>query len=128
MPAHWCSGAATLQGNGTTGLYEGDVGYRRYEPLWRSPIGGRRRKLRSERGQPLQEFTGSCATLTKGAFKGETACTNGIPNFYGTDDLKATLSNNSGFAGLLAKYKMGPGDALRRLAVVAADRIPVTTF
>ncbi len=55
----------------------------------------------------LSNFTGTCATLTKGAFKGETACTSGIPNLYGPDDLKATLSNNSGLM-LLAKYRWGP--------------------
>ena len=55
----------------------------------------------------LSNFTGTCATLTKVALKGETACTSGIPNFYGPDDLKATLSNNSGLM-LLAKYKWGP--------------------
>ena len=32
------------------------------------------------------------------------ACTSGIPNFYNADDLKATLSNNTGVM-LLAKYK-----------------------
>ena len=30
----------------------------------------------------LSTFTGSCATLTKGPFKGQTGCTSGIPNFY----------------------------------------------
>ena len=55
----------------------------------------------------LSNFAGSCSTLTKGPFKGETGCTSGIPNFYGPDDLKATLSDNSGFT-LLAKYRWGP--------------------
>ena len=42
------------QGNGTTGLYQGDVGADIENALWRPPVGGRRRQLRSERGQPLQ--------------------------------------------------------------------------
>ena len=41
-------------------------------------------------------FNGSCAVLTKGPLAGETGCVNGIPNFYNADDLKATLSNNTG--------------------------------
>ncbi len=52
----------------------------------------------------LSSFTGSCATITKGPFKGETACASGIPMFYGSDDLKATLSNNTGVF-LLGKYR-----------------------
>ena len=52
----------------------------------------------------LSTFTGSCATLKSGPFKGETGCTSGIPTFYDQDDLKATLSNNTGVF-LLGKYK-----------------------
>ena len=55
----------------------------------------------------LSNFTGTCATLTKGPFKGQTGCSDGIPMFYGPDDLKATLSNNTGTM-LLAKYRSGP--------------------
>ena len=40
-----------------------------------------------------------------GPFKGQAACISGIPKFYSTDDLKATLSNNTG-TWLLAKYKL----------------------
>ena len=32
-------------------------------------------------------------------YKGQTACTYGIPKFYDGGDLKATLSNNVGFLG-----------------------------
>jgi hypothetical protein len=42
----------------------------------------------------------------KGPFAGRTACVSGIPNFYNSDDLKATLSNNTGVL-LLAKYARG---------------------
>ena len=51
-------------------------------------------------------FNGTCAVLTKGPFAGQTGCVNGIPNFYNADDLKATLSNNTGVL-LLAKYTWG---------------------
>jgi hypothetical protein len=36
----------------------------------------------------LSNFTGTCATLTTGPFKGQTGCSDGIPMFYGPDDLK----------------------------------------
>jgi predicted porin len=52
----------------------------------------------------LSTFTGSCATLTKGAFAGQTGCTSGLPMFYADTDLKATLSNNTGVL-ITAKYK-----------------------
>ena len=51
-------------------------------------------------------FNGSCAVLAKGPFAGQTGCVNGIPNFYSADDLKATLSNNTGVL-LLTKYTWG---------------------
>ena len=35
----------------------------------------------------LGTFTGTCATLTKGPFAGQTGCTSGIPKFYGNTDL-----------------------------------------
>ena len=52
----------------------------------------------------LSTFTGTCATLTKGPFAGQTGCTSGLPQFYANTDLKATLSNNTGFL-FSAKYK-----------------------
>jgi len=47
---------------------------------------------------------GTCAVVKSGPFKGQTACTSGIPEFYSADDLKATLSNNTGLM-LAAKYR-----------------------
>src|ERR1700729_426213 len=94
------------QGNGTTGLYQGDVGAdvaNLFGGLLSVDIVG----SYARNAVSLSNFTGTCATLTKSPSKGQTACTNGIPNFYGPDDLKAKLSNNSGFM-LLAKYKCGP--------------------
>ena len=92
------------QGNGTTGLYQGDVG---------ADIEGLGGLLSidvvgsyAQNAVSLSNFAGSCSTLTKGPFAGQTGCASGIPNFYGPDDLKATLSNNSGLM-LLAKYRWG---------------------
>ena len=49
-----------------------------------------------------------CSTLTKGAFAGQTECTNSVPGIYtglyDRSDLQATLSNNVGFM-LNTKYK-----------------------
>ena len=52
----------------------------------------------------LSNFTGTCAVLKSGPFKGQTGCTDGVPQFYNGGDLKATLSNNVG-TFLLGKYK-----------------------
>jgi predicted porin len=93
------------QGNGSTGLYQGQIG-------GDFNVGGGVLSLDGVGGYAkdavsVSTFTGTCATLTKGPFKGQTGCASGIPNFYNTDDLKATLSNNTGFM-LLSKYKLGP--------------------
>jgi predicted porin len=94
------------QGNGTTGLYQADIGadiQNLFGGLLSLDLVG----SYAQNAVSLSNFTGTCATLTKGPFKGQTGCTSGIPNFYGPDDLKATLSNNTGLM-LLAKYKWGP--------------------
>ncbi|MGC2782817.1 MAG: hypothetical protein WA397_03085 [Roseiarcus sp.] len=93
------------QGNGTTGLYQGDIGAD-IENLFGGLLSVDLVGSYAQNAVSLSNFSGSCATLTKGAFAGQTGCTSGIPNFYGPDDLKATLSNNSGLM-LLAKYKWG---------------------
>ena len=46
----------------------------------------------------LSNFTGTCAILESGPFKGQAGCTDGIPEFYNESDLKATLSNNVGIS------------------------------
>jgi predicted porin len=94
------------QGNGTTGLYQADIGAdieNRFGGLLSVDLVG----SYAQNAVSLSNFTGTCATLAKGPFKGQTGCTSGIPNFYSPDDLKATLSNNSGLM-LLAKYRWGP--------------------
>jgi predicted porin len=94
------------QGNGTTGLYQGDIG-----GDFANPFGGVLSVdfvgSYAQNAVSLSNFTGTCATLTKGPFKGQTGCSDGIPLGYGPDDLKATLSNNTGTM-LLAKYRWGP--------------------
>jgi predicted porin len=91
------------QGNGTTGLYQGDIGADIANPfggvLSVDAIGSY-----AQNAVSLSNFSGACSTLTKGPLAGQTGCTSGIPMFYGPDDLKATLSNNTGLE-LLAKYR-----------------------
>ena len=98
------------QGNGTTGLYQGDVGAD-FNLFGGTPFAGVLSVdgigSYAQNAVNLSNFTGACATLTKGSFKGQTGCSDGIPMFYGADDLKATLSNNTGTM-LLAKYRSGP--------------------
>ena len=94
------------QGNGTTGLYQGDVG-----GDFANPFGGVLSVdfigSYAQNAVNLSNFTGTCSTITKGPFKGQTGCSDGIPSGYGPDDLKATLSNNTGTM-LLARYRWGP--------------------
>ena len=98
------------QGNGTTGLYQGDVGAD-FDLFGGTPFAGTLSVdgigSYAQNAVNLSNFTGTCATLTKGPLKGQTGCSDGIPMFYGADDLKATLSNNTG-AMLLARYRWGP--------------------
>jgi predicted porin len=94
------------QGNGTTGLYQGDVGAD-VTNLFGGLLSVDAIGSYAQNAVSLSNFSGSCSTVTKGALAGQTGCTSGIPEFYGPDDLKATLSNNSGVE-LLAKYKWGP--------------------
>jgi predicted porin len=96
------------QGNGMNGLYQGQVGAD-FNVFGGSPFGG---VLSMDTiGSWAKDvvnvgtFTGTCATLTKGPFAGETGCTSGIPTFYNNTDVTATLSNNTGFL-FTAKYKV----------------------
>ena len=95
------------QGNGSTGLYEGQIGGD-FKLFGDTPFAGTLSVdaigAYAQNAVALSTFTGTCAAITKGSFKGQTACTSGIPMFYGSDDLKATLSNNTGVF-LLGKYR-----------------------
>jgi predicted porin len=96
------------QGNGTTGMYQGQAGAdfnlfggMPYAGVLSMDFIGSWAKDVVNVGT----FTGSCSTLTKGPFAGETGCVSGIPNFYNNTDVQATLSNNTGFL-FTAKYKV----------------------
>jgi len=96
------------QGNGTNGLYQGQVGAD-FNLFGGAPYAGTLSfdaiGSYAKDAVNLSTFTGSCATLTKGASAGQTGCTSGLPMFYSNTDLKATLSNNTGVM-LTAKYKV----------------------
>jgi predicted porin len=95
------------QGNGTTGMYQGDVGVDLTDPWLGGTLSLDGLGSYAQNAVNLSNFTGTCTHITKGPFKGQTGCSDGIPTGYGPDDLKATLSNNTGTM-LLAKYKWGP--------------------
>ena len=96
------------QGNGTQAMYQGQVGGD-FNLFGGAPYAGTLSMdfigSWAKDAVNLSTFTGSCATLTKGAFAGQTGCTSGLPMFYADTDLKATLSNNTGFL-FTAKYKV----------------------
>jgi predicted porin len=96
------------QGNGTQAMYQGQVGGD-FNLFGGAPYAGTLSMdfigSWAKDAVNLSTFTGSCATLTKGAFAGETGCTSGLPMFYADTDLKATLSNNTGLL-FTAKYKV----------------------
>ena len=96
------------QGNGSTSMYQGQVGGEFPNLFGGSYFHGTLSVdaigAYAQNAVNISTFTGSCATLKSGPFKGETGCTSGIPTFYDQDDVKATLSNNTGIF-LLGKYK-----------------------
>jgi predicted porin len=102
------------QGNGTNGLYQGQVGgdFNLFGGTpWAGTLSMDAVGSYAKDAVAVSTFTGTCATLTKGPFAGQTACTTGLPiasgfpgSFYSNTDLKATLSNNTGVL-LTAKYK-----------------------
>ncbi len=95
------------QGNGTEALYQGQVGGD-FKLFGGTPYAGALSMdfigSWAKDAVNLSNFTGSCATLTSGPFAGQTGCTSGLPRFYADTDLRATLSNNTGFL-FTAKYK-----------------------
>jgi predicted porin len=94
------------QGNGTNGMYQGQVGGD-FRLLGGTPWAGTLSMDAigswAKDEVNLSTFTGTCATFTSGPFAGQTGCTSGLPMFYADTDLKATLSNNTGFL-FTAKY------------------------
>jgi len=95
------------QGNGTTGLYQGQIGgdFKLFGGTpWAGTLSLDAIGSYAKDVVNLSTFTGTCATLTKGPFAGQTGCTSGLPMFYADTDLKATLSNNTGVL-FTAKYQ-----------------------
>lgn len=91
-------------GNGTQGIYQGQVG-------GDFNLGGGVLSIDGTASYAkdavnISAFGGltQCSTLTTGPFKGETGCTNSIPTDYNSSDFAATVSNNTGFM-VNTKYK-----------------------
>ena len=91
-------------GNGTQGIYQGQVG-------GDFNLGGGVLSIDGTASYAkdavnISAFGGltQCSTLTTGPFKGETGCTNSIPTYYNSSDFAATVSNNTGFM-VNTKYK-----------------------
>jgi predicted porin len=96
------------QGNGTTGLYQGQAGGD-INLFQGSPYGGTlSMDLIGSWAKDVVNvgtFNGTCTQITKGAFAGQATCTSGLPTGYSNTDVTATLSNNTGFLAT-AKYKV----------------------
>jgi predicted porin len=96
------------QGNGTTGLYQGQAGGD-VNLFQGSPYGGTLSMdfigSWAKDVVNVGTFSGTCTQITKGPFAGQATCTSGIPAGYNNTDVTATLSNNTGFMAT-AKYKV----------------------
>jgi predicted porin len=94
------------QGNATTGMYQGQIGAD-FANVFGGVLSLDGIGSYSKDTVLPSTFTGTCALVKNGPFAGQTGCSDGVPMFYSNTDLKATLSNNTGFL-LLARYKWGP--------------------
>jgi predicted porin len=96
------------QGNGTTGLYQGQAGAD-VNLFQGAPYGGTLSMdfigSWAKDVVNVGTFNGTCTQITKGPFAGQATCTSGIPTGYNNTDVTATLSNNTGFLAT-AKYKV----------------------
>ena len=96
------------QGNGTTGLYQGQAGAD-FNLFQGNPYGGVLSMdfigSWAKDVVNVGAFSGTCTQITKGPFAGQATCTSGIPAGYSNTDVTATLSNNTGFMAT-AKYKV----------------------
>ena len=96
-------------GNGTQGIYQGQVGGDFNFPSGGVlSVDGTASFAKDAVNLATAGSLTQCSTLTKGAFAGQTECTNSIPGIYtglyNQSDFVATLSNNVGFM-LNTKYK-----------------------
>ena len=90
------------QGNGTNGLYQGQVGgdfqLVRRHALCRHPLDRRHRQLRQGRGERQHLHWDLRHASPRVRSPARPAAPTGLPNFYSNTDLKATLSNNTGLS------------------------------
>ena len=94
------------QGNGSSSLFQGQIGGD-FANLFGGTLSLDGIVNYAQDAVNVSTFTGTCATLTKGPFASQFACSYAIPLGYNNSDVMATLSNNTGLM-LLAKYKWGP--------------------
>jgi len=94
------------QGNGTTGLYQGQVGAD-FNNLYGGTLSLDAIGSYGKDVVNVGTFAGSCAVLKAGPYKGLVGCSDGVPTGYNNTDVTATLSNNTGVL-LVGKYKWGP--------------------
>ena len=95
------------QGNGTNGLYQGQIGGD-FNLFGGTPFAGALSVDAigsfARDAVNVGTFSGTCSILKTGPFKGLTGCSDGVPMFYNNTDVTATLSNNTGLL-LTSKYK-----------------------
>ena len=94
------------QGNGSASMWQGQLGGD-VNNLFGGTLSLDGIVSYAKDGALTSIFNGTCSVLKSGPFVGQTGCTNAIPTFYNADDLKATLSNNTGLM-LVGKYRWGP--------------------
>lgn len=94
------------QGNGMAGMYQGQIGGD-FANLFGGALSLDAIGSYAKDTVNVSTFTGSCAVLKSGPLIGQTGCMSAIPTFYDDEDLKATLSNNTGLM-LLSRYIWGP--------------------
>ena len=107
------------QGNGTAGMYQGQVGAD-FNLFGGSPFAGTLSMdaigSYAKDAVNIGTFTGSCATLTKGPFAGQTGCTSGIPMFYSNTDVTSdAVEQHRLFAH--RQIQGASSDRLRRLCL-----------
>ncbi len=112
------------QGNGTNGMYQGQIGGD-FNLFGGTPFAGALSVDAignfARDAVNVGTFSGTCSVLKTGPYKGTVGCSDGVPMFYNNTDVTATLSNNTGLL-LTAKYKVASPDGLRRLRMAQADR------
>jgi predicted porin len=95
------------QGNGTNGMYQGQIGGD-FNLFGGTPFAGALSVDAigdfARDAVNVGTFSGACSVLKTGPYKGSVGCSDGVPEFYNNTDVTATLSNNTGLL-LTSKYK-----------------------